>query len=385
MSYFSIKTRIIFSDNAISDFFSFIKSRSLNKLAFVVDQNVIANPYVDDLLSNLQDNAFIITKVQTKKLVGEPTYDELDITTEKFRSLDIDAIVAIGGGSILDLAKGIGVMLKNPGKAIDYRGMDKVENKGVPVICFPTTAGTGSEVTHTASFIDMGSQTKLGINGRNVSPLCGVLKPELTFSCPPQVTISSGLDAMLHAVEAVSAKTANLITVMLGARAFGFLFANFKKVLSNPSDYFARETMLLGSYYAGIAMVNAGGGPASGISYPLGVHFGVPHGIAGGIFLPHVIQHNVTNGYIGYATIYDHLPGSDHSLPDIEKVYLFAEQFMDFYREIGAPRNLSSFKVSKNDLEELTRLTMEQRKDNLELNPISFGRDEVMKLIERVI
>ena len=385
MSHFSITTRVFFGENARSEFSSFLKSKDLRGLAFIIDTNIIANAHVTDLISYLQNNDFKTIKVQAGNLSGEPTYDELDVITENFRSLKVDAMVAIGGGSILDMAKGVGILLRNPGKAIDYRGMDKVENAGAPVLCFPTTAGTGSEVTHTASFIDRSSMTKLGINGKNVTPLCGVLMPELTYSCPHAVTVHSGLDAMLHAVEAVSAKTASAVTAMIGSEAFALLYNNFAKVVEMHENYAAREGMLLGSYYAGIAMMNAGGGPSSGISYPLGVHYKIPHGIAGGIFLPHVFEYNVLHGYEGYVGIYNRLHDADLSLNDRDKSLDFVKKMKDLYAAVKAPESLHSFGVKKNDIDVITELTMEQRKGNLELNPIPFGRDEVRAILYKVV
>lgn len=385
MSHFSIATRIFFGEDSRTEFISYLKARKLKKLAFLIDQNLMANPHVNGLISYLQKNAFAITKVQPGNLYGEPTYDDLDIFMHHFRSLNIDALVAIGGGSILDLAKGIGILLRNPGKAIDYRGMDKVAKAGVPVICFPTTTGTGSEATHTASFIDSNSMTKLGINGKNVAPICGVLMPELTFSCPTAVTIYSGLDAMLHAVEAVTAKTSNMITAMIGSEAFALLYNNFTKVIKMPDDYTARAAMLLGSYYAGIAMMNAGGGPSSGISYPLGVHYKVSHGIAGGIFLPHVFEYNVLNGYEGYVGIYNRLHDADTSLSDKGKSIDFVKKMKGLYEAVKAPASLHSFGIKKSDINTITELTMEQRKGNLDLNPVPFGRDDVRAILEKVV
>jgi len=198
--------------------------------------------------------------VRPVQVPEEPTYGQVDGIAAELRGTPVDAIVAIGGGSVMDIGKAVGILMKNPGRALDYRGMNRVPSPGVPVICYPTTAGTGSEVTHTASLIDEGSRVKLGINGRHVSPRMAVLVPELLFTCPGSVTISAGLDAMVHALEAVTSRNANRITAMLGAAAFALQFANFPVALGEPGNREARENMLLGAYYAGMAMLNAGGG-----------------------------------------------------------------------------------------------------------------------------
>lgn len=384
MASFSISTKIFFGRSGLEDLFAHLKKMGLLKVSFIADKNIEKIAAFSNLIDQFRRSDFQITGNTLLDTSREPSYDLLDQFTENLRGKEIDVIIAVGGGSVLDMAKGVGILLKNPGKGIDYRGMDKVTQPGIPVVCIPTTAGTGSEVTHTASFIDTQGKTKLGINGKHVTPLCGLLMPELTFSCPASVTIASGLDAMLHAMEAVTAKTATLVTQMLGSRAFGLLYSHFDRVLNTPFDYGAREGMLLGSYYAGIAMMNAGGGPASGISYPLGVHFSVPHGIAGGIFLPHVIELNVSKGYHGYTQIYNELPDANKSLPPDQKSRDFAFKFHELYKRIGAPTNLSTYGVGKKNIDLLTTLTMDQRLANLELNPVPCGKEDVISLLTKV-
>lgn len=385
MSQFAITTRIFFGKEGTREAQYALKNAGLNKLVFVVDKSIAGVVAVTRLISDFKEKGFSLVREEFFDASREPTYDLLDSFAEKFKGLEMDAIVAVGGGSVMDEAKGVAILLKNPGKGVDYRGMDKVKMPGVPVVCFPTTAGTGSEVTHTASFIDTQTMTKLGINGKYVAPLFGVLQPELTFSCPPRVTLYSGLDAMVHAIEAVTAKTATALTKMLGSKAFSLLYAHFRAALAQPENYEARENMLLGSYIAGMAMMNAGGGPASGISYPLGVHYNVPHGIAGGIFLSHVFEYNVSCGYAGYEEVYNLLPDADLYLSGKEKSADFVRRFKALYGALGAPETLSLYHVTKSDIEKLAQLIVEQRKGNLDSNPVPFGRGNVVELLRKVV
>ncbi|MBU1147546.1 MAG: iron-containing alcohol dehydrogenase [Candidatus Omnitrophica bacterium] len=385
MTKFSVTTKIFFGKEASNEVKQYLSSLGMKNIAFIIDSSIKDLKASSQVISDYKKHGFLIDSEQIFTASCEPSYDDLDVFTEKFRSYNLDGIIAIGGGSIMDIAKGVGILLKNPGKGINYRGMDKVENPGVKVICYPTTAGTGSEVTHTASFIDKSSMTKLGINGRYVAPICGVLVPELTFTCPDKATVSSGLDAMLHAIEAVSAKTANAITSLLGREAFSMLFSNFREAIKNPHNYEAREAMLLGSYYAGMAMMNAGGGPASAAAYPLGVHFKVPHGIAGGIFLPHVFEFNIKNGYKGYAEAYNCLPEAVLSLSEQEKSKDFVMKFKSLYADIKAPHTLLDYGVKKSDINNLVTLTMTQRLENVKLNPVLLGENEIFELFKKVI
>ena len=385
MSKFAITTKIYFGDGATEEALAMLRMLGYSQVMFLADAALVTTPAMAALHAAHVKAGFSIQSVQSYCAKQEPSYDELDRVTDSLRALPVpDVIVAVGGGTVLDLAKGVGILLKNPGKGLDYRGMDKVQTPGVPVVCFPATAGTGSEVTHTASFIDTKTQTKLGINGRFVAPLCGVLVPALTLSCPRSVTLYAGLDAMLHALEAATAKTATALTVRIGADAFALLFENLPLVLRDPQNETARANVLLGSYWAGVAMMNAGGGPASGISYPLGVHFSVPHGLAGGIFLAPVAALNVSRGYTGYVPVYDRLPGSNSGLSDAAKSSEFARKLVSFYRELGGPATLQAFGVTRAQVTLLTQLTMDQRVANLELNPVPVSRADVEQLLQSV-
>lgn len=312
----------------------------------------------------------------------EPDYAYLDETAAAFRDKKLDAVLGIGGGSAMDLAKGIAILLTNPGKAISYRGMDLVQKPGLPVIVAPTTAGTGSEVTRTASFTDSEGRKKLGINGRFVAVWAGVLDPELTLGCPAGPTLASGLDALVHCVESFTAVTSSPLARDAARLAFPLLFNNLEKAISSPGDVDAREAMLLGAYWAGVAMWNAaGGGPASGVSYPLGVLHGVPHGYAGGLLLPGVIRHNVKAGWKGYEPLYrtiaDDAPAAGRSAA-------FVEAMDGLYARCKAPADFGRWGVDQAAVGALVDDTMANRAANLTHNPVPYGRAEVEALLRSV-
>lgn len=351
----------------------------------VIDEAVAALPSTEDLLRAWEDAGLRFVKMYRARSTKEPDYDYLDQVAAEFRGLDTDVLVGIGGGSALDLAKGVGVLLRNPGAGITYRGMDQVASPGVPVILLPTTAGSGSEVTATASFIDRKTKSKLGINGRYVDCLMAILDPVLLTSCPASVTVGSGLDALVHAIEAVTATTANPISTLFGIEAARLMVAGLPEAVAEPGNVEARARTLLGSHYAGMAMRNAGGGPASGISYPLGSHYGVPHGFAGGILLPHVVALNVARGAVdGYARLYERLDGADPLAGDAAKAEAFRDVLWDLCHRVGAPATLTRWGLTRDAVPPLADLTVAQRKLNLDCNPVPCRREDVVALLEAV-
>jgi len=286
----------------------------------------------------------------------------------------------------MDLAKGIAILMKNPKDGLSYRGFNKVENQGIPLCAFPTTAGTGSEVTWTASFVDTKEGKKLGINGRYVAPICGVLEPELLVTCPNSIMISAGLDALVHSVEAITAKSNNSITRYIGEKAFSLVFNNLSQSIADPLNLELKERLLLGAYLAGVAMMNAGGGPASGVSYPIGVYYKVPHGIAGGVFLGNIFKQNIEKGYQGYRPLIKELTGLGNEYSSIELNTMFLKIYDDFFSEIGGPTNLNEWGiVNEKQINHIVKLTMEQRLENLMLNPLPYGEDDLRYLLNTTL
>ena len=379
---FLINTNAIFGINASLMVPEKVSQFGFSKVGVIIDEKIATLPIAGSLFESWNSKDLRPVKIYHSRAGIEPDYDYVDEVTEEFRSANLDLLIGIGGGSVLDLTKGVGILLRNTGKSINYRGMNKVSKPGVPVVLLPTTAGTGSEVTKTASFIDNNSKTKLGINGKYVGCFMSFLDPSLITSCPPSVTISSGLDALVHATEAITAKTTNRISIFFGQEAMRLLFSSLPIVVSQPENLDAREDSLLGSYYAGIAMWNSQGGLSSGISYPLGVHFGVPHGFAGGLLLPHVVAFNVSHGYFdGYAHIYEHIDGSREDLKDVTaKASAFCDALFELYQMLDVPANLSTWGFGKDSISLLTDLTFEQRKETIDNNPVSFAKKDVQKM-----
>lgn len=385
MYRFEVPTPIYFGPDARLDVLPVLRNAGFRKLGVVIDTGIISQAVFSDFLEkDLPAAGFEISIVFRSRNDREPDYDYLDECIKDFRDLPLDCILGIGGGSTMDLAKGIAILLTNPGKGIDYRGMDLVQKPGVPVVLFPTTAGTGSEATKTAAFIDVQEKKKLGINGRYVSAWAGVLDPMLTLGCPAGPTICAGLDALVHCVESFTAVTSSPLARGVAKTAFPYLLNSLPKIIENPQNIEAREKMLLGSHLAGIALWNAaGGGPASSISYPVGVFHSVPHGFAGGVLLPYVVRYNIKQGYQGYDPLYDLIEDADPK-PAQGRSVAFGEAFMAMYERINAPKDFSRWGVTTKAIPALVEDTLTNRAANLTHNPVPFARAEVEDLLRQV-
>ena len=208
------------------------------------------------------------------------------------RTHAVDCIVAVGGGSSMDCAKGINFILTNGGRMADYRGHGKASRPMLPSIGVPTTSGTGSEAQSYALITDERSHLKMACGDKKAAFRVSILDPELTLSQPRGVTAVTGIDAVAHAIESFVCTRRTPVSAMCAKAAFQYLEPNFERVLRAPSDLAARSAMQVGAYLAGMAIENAMLGVCHSCANPLTAHYGITHGVAIGVMLPHVIRFN---------------------------------------------------------------------------------------------
>ena len=249
------------------------------------------------------------------------------------------------------------------------------------IIAIPTTAGTGSEITPNASFIDTKEKRKMGINGEAIRPQYAILDPELTLSCPKAPTISAGVDSLVHATEAFVAKNTNPMAQMFAKEGFKLVFENLPILVNDLENLKMREKVMYGAFLSAIALMNSGTGPAAAMSYPLGVHFGVPHGIGGGIFLPHVIQHNIDAGFFEYSELYQ--TGNDNQSKE-KKANVFIEKIWGIWQNLNMPQNLGDFGMNKGHKDLLISDTIDLRLA-LDQNPVPFYKGEISMVLNKLL
>jgi alcohol dehydrogenase len=237
------------------------------------------------------------------KVEGEPPLEMADQAAKTATTRKCDIVVGIGGGSAMDLAKAAAVITANKGKAEDYLGLNRIPGPGLPTIMIPTTAGTGSEVTFTAVFIRKDLNKKEGMNSPYLYPDIALLDPMLTVTVPPQVTATTGIDALCHAIESYTSIAASPMSEMVSLEAIDLISSNLRTCVHNGTDLEARGAMLLGSLYAGLGLANAGVTAVHSLSYPLGGMFGIPHGLANTILLPAVMNFNLPGALEKFAVI----------------------------------------------------------------------------------
>ena len=292
--------RVIFGAGAIARLGD--AARPLGRRALLVTDpglNHVGHPQrAADVLRAAGIDVFVFDGVKEN-----PTEHEVWNGVAVARQHDIDLIVAVGGGSAMDCAKGINFLHTNGGRMADYRGHDKATKPMLPSVGVPTTSGTGSEAQSYALITDASSHMKMACGDKKAAFRVCVLDPELTVSQPAGVTAVTGIDAVAHAVESFVCTKANPFSRMCSRAAWEYLAPNFETVLNEPKNLPARTAMQLGAHFAGMAIEAAMLGVCHSCANPLTAHYGLTHGVAIGIMLPHVVRFNAPAAGDWYAEL----------------------------------------------------------------------------------
>lgn len=318
-------------------------------------------------------------KVKISKIIidckNEPTYSTLEYYLKEAKKYKFDVIVSLGGGSCMDTSKAIGAIVKLKKKAIQFRGFDKVKKPGVPVVCVPTTAGTGSEASYNASFVDEKTKIKMGINGKNIFPKISILDANNVISCPRNAAVSSAVDLYVHAIEGFVCKRSNIFCDLLAIEVLKIFFNSVLDLNNKKPNLKKRLNLMYAAYLAGIIQMNSGSGIASAISYPLSVLFKVPHGIGGGMFVLDIIKFNIQSGFKKYKILSDSLNLKKKSS---NSFYIESKKI---FEKLGVPKKLSTFNINKEDFKFIC-IEMLKMQNGLNQNPVKFSaKNDFPKLL----
>ncbi|GAE35860.1 iron-containing alcohol dehydrogenase [Halalkalibacter akibai] len=264
-----------------------------------------------------------------------------------------DGLIAVGGGSAIDIAKAVAVFITNGGRIEDYFGTNLVAKAGLPLIAIPTTAGTGSEVTNIAILSDKQEQVKKGIVSPYLLPDVALVSPEMTVSMPKSVTAASGIDALVHAIEAYLSVRASPVTDALALYSMKMIAINLPKAFANPNNLEAREAMITASLMAGTSFGNAGVGAVHALAYPLGGRYNLSHGVTNALLLPYVMESNQISCFERFVDIGQALgiTTSDLTTEEAAEAAIMKMKRLCAYVEI--PTSLKDFGVPEEDIPQL--------------------------------
>ncbi|MFZ6771591.1 iron-containing alcohol dehydrogenase [Undibacterium sp. SXout7W] len=292
-------------------------------------------------------------------VVADPPESVVTEAVANARALNIDLVVGLGGGSSMDVAKLIAILVGSDQTLASMYGIGNVKGKRLPLIQIPTTAGTGSEVTP-ISIVTTGATTKMGVVAPQLYADIAILDAELTVGLPTKVTAATGIDAMVHAIEAYTTKhKKNPLSDMLARQALKLLWNNIDQACTNGSNLVARQSMLLGAMLAGQCFANAPCAAVHALAYPIGGIFHVPHGLSNSLVLPHVLRFNTPYAAEQYAELADIIaPDATGSTEARSNALISAMQ--DLAQRTGIETRLHQVGISESHLDQLATDAMLQ-------------------------
>ncbi|MBE5682218.1 iron-containing alcohol dehydrogenase [Pantoea agglomerans] len=342
----NINSTVISGYQALNDMRYLLKG--ISTAVVVTDRNIEAIPAVQALMGQLRDQIPGISVVNS--VPPEPSQHDVAAIIATLSRPQVDIVIGIGGGSVLDVAKLLSVLCIDAAPSLDALLAGEKPQRRTRSILIPTTAGTGSEATPNAILAIPEKETKVGIISPVMLPDVVALVPELTTSMPAHIASSTGIDALCHLIECFTANVANPVSDNYALTGMKKLFANLETTLREPENLQARLEMLWASYYGGASIAHAGTHLVHALSYPLGGRYHLPHGVANAILLAPCMRFVRPAAVSKFAQVYDLLPDANVRLSDEEKSHALVDYFTALVARLQLPASLEALGISPDHL-----------------------------------
>jgi alcohol dehydrogenase class IV len=370
-------TKIIVGLNSASQVAQEVKQFGGSRVLIVTDPGVVAADLIAPVASSL--NSDDIAYVVYKGVEPEPPSRVIDQGAEIFQAEGCDLVLGVGGGSSLDVAKGISILAANKGKILDYCGIDQVPQNGAPMILMPTTAGTGSEVTRVLVLTDEEQNTKNVVFTPYALANAAIVDPLLSLSMPPTVTADTGMDAMVHAIETYVSMNATVFSDILAERAIQLIADYLPVAWAKGSNTDARYHMSLAATLAGMAFGSGGLGAVHALAYPLGTEYHMTHGRTNAIMLPHVMRYNLPGSPERYARIAELMGKDTEGYALSEAADLAVEAIQELLDTIKVSCQIQDYGIPEADLPKLAAGAMKQARLFVP-NPRDLNEEDVVSI-----
>ena len=372
-------TKVIFGLNTASQAAQEVKQFGGSRVLIVTDPGVVDADLIAPIESSLKSAK--IDYCLYDGVEPEPPSRVIDQGAKIFQSESCDLVLGVGGGSSLDVAKGIALLAVNKGNILDYCGIDQVPQNGAPMILMPTTAGTGSEVTRVLVMTDEAQNTKNVVFTPYALASAALVDPLLTLSMPPGVTADTGMDAMVHAIETYVSVNATFFSNILAERAIQLIAGYLPKAWAKGSTIDARYHMSLAATLAGMAFGSGGLGAVHALAYPLGTEYHMTHGRTNAIMLPHVMRYNIPGSPEKYARIAELMGRDIEGYTMMEAADEAVEAIRELLETIDVAFQLNAYGIAESDMPKLVAGAMKQAR-LFAPNPRDLSEADVTSIYE---
>ena len=345
---FKTAGNIVVGENSRRDIIENININEVERVVIVAQPSMKKYKYVDDIIEQFKE--YDIKVLVESGIQIEPTVENIEEISNKYLQQSVDLFIGIGGGSVLDATKLLAVLKTNNCSINSILGTELIKKPGVPTVLIPSTTGTGSEVTPNAIVTLPDEELKIGIVSKYLLPELVFLDPSITVNLPKSVTAATSMDAFTHALESFISNKANPLSNMFALESMRLISEYMVESYKDGQNIKAREKMLLGSMYGGMALTSAGTAAVHAMAYPLGGTFGITHGVANSMLLPHVMRFNIDS--IPHEKVNKilkvlNLKEENSGFAIIEKIEKWVEQ-------LEIPQDLKKYHVQKKDIAALS-------------------------------
>ena len=348
-------TKIVFGENTALDVAIEVENLKCKKALIVTDRDLAKNTDIPERIKKALGNLCVGIFSDVEPDSGIHIVNQ---GAEFGKELEADCLVSVGGGSVIDTAKGIAIVLKEGGKLQDYAGFQVLTRPQTPHIVIPTTAGTGSEATYIAVIKDHEEGRKLLFGDYNILPNVAILDPKMTEGLPPRLTAATGMDAMCHAIEALHSLQREPIADGMALHAIRLIKEFLPKAVENGKDMMARGEMLIAANMAGAAFSNAQVGIVHALAHSVGARFKVQHGLANSILLPACLRYNADACGEVYLDILSALGVNIEGIQPDQAGDVVADKIIEFTKKLGLPQRLRDVGVPEEGLKECSELAL---------------------------
>ncbi len=346
--------RIVFGNGCAPQCAEYLAQRGVKRVLLVSSTPVL--PTLWAVLEALKKSG--VEVVHAPPVDCEPTRELFEKVLAAARAEHIDGVLGIGGGSAIDVAKLVAALIGGKQNAGEVFGINLLRSRDLPLVCLPTTAGTGAEVSPNAILLDEMDELKKGVVSPHLVPDAALVDPLLTVSVPPAVTAATGLDALTHCIEAYANKFAHPIVDTYALQGIRLISANLARAVSNGNDLEARAALALGSLYGGLCLGPVNTAAVHALAYPLGGKFHIAHGVSNALLLPHVLRFNFSAAPGRYAEISVAL-GAARNCSDLGTAEKGVEFLSQLSRDCGVPQTLSELKIPREAIPAMARAAMQ--------------------------
>ena len=373
---FFTPTKLLFGEGCSADVGKWLKELGGSRILLVTDEGIVKVGLAEQIRNRIQNEE--LTVLTYSKVRENPTVKNVHDGRDLIAEENIDAVVALGGGSSMDAAKAMSVLSVHDGSITEYElGLRPFTQSGPPLVAVPTTSGTGSEATMGAVITDQETHRKFDVVDPLMAPTLSLVDPLLTASLPAALTGATGMDALTHAIEGYTATLASALTDALHLKAIGLLGRYLLQAYRDGSDKEARRNVMMASMIAGIGFPNSGLGAVHGLSLPLGGRFNIPHGIANAIILPHVMAYNLNSCPGKFGDIAKALDKKSNEPADaVQAVY-------QLRKALSIPV-LRSYNIETKDIPLLATDAL-GRNSNCVTNPREVSEDEAIEIYKHAL